>query len=581
MAGSPVFRGRRRARACLWAGLWAGEGGLQAVTRLSNATLGNLPEGVAIPRYDRGAVAAGVVHLGIGAFHRAHQAVVFEQALNAGDLRWGITGASLRSAAVRDEMAPQDGLYTVVTRDGADERITVVGAVREVLVAPEDPAGLVARLAHPETHLVTLTVTEKGYKLDPATGTLLADDPDVIADRADPARPRTAPGFLVAALQARRRTGLAPFTAISCDNLPHNGRAAASRGCSPSPARPIRRWRTGSRGTAPFRRRWSTGSCRPPARRHRRAGSVAGRRRPGDGEDRAVPAMGDRGSVLRAARRISKRRAYRSPRRLPPGRKPSSACSTARIRGSPIWADWPASSSCTKSWRSRPLRASSRHLWDEAEATLSPPPGLDVAAYRRALMARFADPALQHRTRQIAMDGSQKLPQRLLAPIAARRERGLGVEMLALAVAAWMRWQGGRDDAGAASRRRRSARGGDRRAAGAVSEIPMRRSRPCCRSMRSSRPRSRTMMFSGRCSVATSVHWPSMVRGRPSRAMRHDRKSGGRSRLCRRRQSRAAAGAAHPGPARRARRSGRAAAMTICRCSTRCVAHRRPVSSSR
>jgi fructuronate reductase len=89
-------------------------------------------------------------------------------------------------------------------------------------------------------------------------------------------------------------------------------------------------------------------------------------------------------------------------------------------------------------------------LWDEAEATLSPPPGLDVAAYRVALMERFANPALQHRTRQIAMDGSQKLPQRLLATIAARRAKGRDVDALALAVAAWMRWQGGRDDAGTA-----------------------------------------------------------------------------------------------------------------------------------
>ncbi len=89
-------------------------------------------------------------------------------------------------------------------------------------------------------------------------------------------------------------------------------------------------------------------------------------------------------------------------------------------------------------------------LWDEAEATLSPPPGLDVAAYRTALMERFANPALQHRTRQIAMDGSQKLPQRLLATIGARRAKGLEVDALALAVAAWMRWQGARDDSGAA-----------------------------------------------------------------------------------------------------------------------------------
>lgn len=194
------------------------------MTRLSSATIGDLPSTVAVPSYDRSAVKPGVVHLGIGAFHRAHQAVVFEAALESGDLRWGITGASLRSAGVRDEMNPQDGLYTVVTRDGSGDSLKVMGVVREVLVAPENPGALVERLAHPDTHVVTLTVTEKGYKLDPATGALLADDPDVAADCTDLTAPRTAPGFLVAALAARRDRGLPPFTAISCDNLPHNGR---------------------------------------------------------------------------------------------------------------------------------------------------------------------------------------------------------------------------------------------------------------------------------------------------------------------------------------------------------------------
>ncbi len=121
-------------------------------------------------------------------------------------------------------MNPQDGLYTVVTRDGSGDALKVIGAVREVLVAPENPEALVERLADPDVHIVTLTVTEKGYKLDPATGALLTDDPDVAADCADLTAPRTAPGFLVAALSARRDLGLPPFTAISCDNLPHNGR---------------------------------------------------------------------------------------------------------------------------------------------------------------------------------------------------------------------------------------------------------------------------------------------------------------------------------------------------------------------
>src|SRR5690606_1850422 len=117
------------------------------------------------------------------------------------------------------------GLYSLVVRDGAEERVRVVGAVADVLVAPEGPAALVEALAAPETHIVTLTVTEKGYKLEPATGALIETDSDVVSDLADLRAPKTAPGFLVAALALRRERGLAPFTAISCDNLPENGRS--------------------------------------------------------------------------------------------------------------------------------------------------------------------------------------------------------------------------------------------------------------------------------------------------------------------------------------------------------------------
>ena len=193
------------------------------MTRLSNAALADLPAEVEHPGYDRSAVKTGVVHLGIGAFHRAHQAVVFDDALRSGDLRWGILGVSLRSPGVRDQLNPQDGLYSVVIRDGITDRTRIIGAVKGVLVAPEHPAAVVAAMASPDVHIVSLTVTEKGYRLDPASGGLLTGDPDVAADLADLSKPRTAPGFIVAALAERHKAGIAPFTVVSCDNLPHNG----------------------------------------------------------------------------------------------------------------------------------------------------------------------------------------------------------------------------------------------------------------------------------------------------------------------------------------------------------------------
>ncbi|CAN5518551.1 mannitol dehydrogenase family protein [soil metagenome] len=415
--------------------------------RLSDASLPTLPAFVERPRYDRRATTAGVVHLGIGAFHRAHQAVYFEHALNAGDLRWGITGASLRSPTVRAQMAPQDGLYTLVERDGDAERLQVIGAVGDVLVVPDSPAALVAALARPETHIVTLTVTEKGYKLDPASGALITGDAAIASDLADLSAPRTAPGLLVAGLSARRAAGLAPFTAISCDNLPHNGRRLSAAVL------------TIARAHDPALGDWIEAEGAFPETM----------------VDRIVPATDDADIAALAARIGVEDRAMVKTEPFLQW--------VIEDRFAGPWPDFEAAgaqvTASVAPWETAKLRLlNGAHsgiaylgglagvefvhqmlalptvrrfieaLWDETAATLAPPPGLDISAYRAALMARFSNPALQHRTRQIAMDGSQKLPQRLLAPIAERRARGLPVEILALAVAAWMRWQGARDDAG-------------------------------------------------------------------------------------------------------------------------------------
>lgn len=415
--------------------------------RLSPATLGRLPSDIERPAYDRRAVRHGVVHLGIGAFHRSHQAVVFDDLLGRGDLGWGIRAASLRSPAVRDAMAPQDGLYSLVVRDGPDEHVRVIGAIGELLVAPENPAALVEALAAPDTRIVTLTITEKGYKLDPSSGSLLESDPDLAADLASLDAPRTAPGFLVAALALRRERGLAPFTAISCDNLPENGarlRAAVLRIAERSdPA--LRDW-IAAHGAFPQTM-----------------------------VDRIVPATDEADIAALAARTGLVDRAMVKT-------EPFSQWVIEERFAGPV-PDFAAVgvqlTSDVSRWEEAKLRllngahsgiaylggladiefvhefvgdAPGRRfvelLWDEAETTLSPPPELDIAAYRRALMARFANPALRHRTRQIAMDGSQKLPQRLVATVASRLERGGSIDALSLAIAGWMRWQHGRTDGG-------------------------------------------------------------------------------------------------------------------------------------
>jgi fructuronate reductase len=416
--------------------------------RLGPETLGALPPQVARPDYDRSRVRTGVVHLGVGAFHRAHQAVVFDDALNAGDLRWGVLGASLRSPDVHNQLAPQDGLYTLVIEDGAATSMRIIGAVRDVLVAPQDPAALVEAMASPDVHIVTLTVTEKGYYLDPASGTLKLDDPSVAADLADLSAPVTAPGFIVAALRLRRSRGLPPFTVISCDNLPHNGpriRTAVLEMAGRIDL-DLRDW-IAAQGAFP---QTMIDRIVPATTPDDIAALTAetGRRRPRHGQDRALHPVDHRGPVRRRTARLRPVRRPADGSRGPVGGRQAAPAQRRPFRPRlSRRAGW-ATAMCTRPSPSPPCKAFVERLWDEAQTTLDPPPGLDLPSYRTELMARFSNAALRHRTRQIAMDGSQKLPQRLLATAQARLAAGQSHPALALAIAAWMRWQEGRTEAG-------------------------------------------------------------------------------------------------------------------------------------
>ena len=178
----------------------------------------------AAPVVDPRELGVGIVHLGLGAFQRAHQAVYTEDAVAAEPGPWGICGASRRSRAVVDALREQDGLYVLLERGPEQDRARVVGIVREALVATEQPDALRDRLAAESTHVVTLTVTEAGYHHDPAGGRLDTGHPEVAADLAGGGAPRTPVGQLVRGLEARQAAGIdAPLAIVSCDNLPRNG----------------------------------------------------------------------------------------------------------------------------------------------------------------------------------------------------------------------------------------------------------------------------------------------------------------------------------------------------------------------
>ena len=414
--------------------------------RLSRKTIDRLPRTVKRPHYDLGTVTVGIVHLGIGAFHRAHQAV-YTDGLLSEDPSWGICGVSLRSPETRDALQPQDGLYTLAVQDGEGSDLSVIGSVVELLCAPEDPEAVLRRMADPATRIVSLTITEKGYCHNPATGTLDEGHPDIVHDLANPARPRSAIGFIVEAISRRVSAGIAPFTLLSCDNLPGNGHVL-------------------KRIVTQF------AELRDPAL----AAVIRNVASPSTMVDRIVPATtdGDRSAVAAAMGFEDAWPIMTEPFRqwvieedFPLGRpawekagalfvQDVSAFEFMKLRllngshSTLAYLGYLAGAETVSDAMSLPgmealVEGLMRH---EVSPTLPELPGFDLPAYRAELLQRFRNPALRHRTWQIAMDGSQKLPQRLLGSIRDRLHAEAGYDRLALGVAAWMRYARGLDEAG-------------------------------------------------------------------------------------------------------------------------------------
>ena len=180
--------------------------------------------GVLSPQYDRAKLKPGIVHIGFGAFHRAHQAVYTDTALAASFGDWGIVGVSLRSSEPIRDLKMQDHLFSVIARDASGAEPRVVGSVVGGISAANDRDGLLVLLADPAIRIVSLTVTEKAYGFDPASGGLDRRHPAIAADLVAPGAPVGVIGFLVEGLSRRKRAGLSPFTVLCCDNLPTNGR---------------------------------------------------------------------------------------------------------------------------------------------------------------------------------------------------------------------------------------------------------------------------------------------------------------------------------------------------------------------
>jgi fructuronate reductase len=418
--------------------------------RLSIASWDQIPA-AAKPEVDPRQLSLGIVHLGLGAFHRAHQAVYTERAMAAsGEMYWGICGVTQRSRAVLDDLQPQDGLYTVVER-GSSTAFRVRAPLHQMLFARGHEAVLIERIAAPSTQVVTLTVTEKGYRHDPGTRRLDGRDEQIQADAAG-RTPVTVVGQLVRGLQARYRDTGAPLTVVCCDNLTDNGgtlRGLVFDFCGLLPP--------GEESTLVS---WIASNVTFPS-------TVVDRIVPATtANDRSDVAsflgMDDEGSVVTEPfsqwvledNFASARPAWESAGAIfTADVAPYEALKLRLLNGSHSALAYlgllAGYEHVAEFLKVDAVAAYIRALMAETVATLTVPAGFDVDAYEQQLIERFANRGLHYRLAQVATDGSQKLPLRLVGTVNDLRAAGSEPTLNVLAIAAWMRFVSVRqDDAG-------------------------------------------------------------------------------------------------------------------------------------
>jgi fructuronate reductase len=405
--------------------------------RLCEATLSSIARGIETFPYRRAQLGVGIVHFGPGAFHRVHQAHYVDRLL-AHDARWGICAVSLMHRALADALKPQDCLYTLTTLE-REWHTRVVGALVECLFAPNHAESVRARLAAAQTEAVTLTVTEKGYCLG-ADGALDLRHPDIRHDLAAPNAPRAAVGWIVEGLRLRHASRLPPFTVLSCDNLPDNGatlrRAVIALAYAQDPE--LARW---IERTARFPNTMVDGIT--PAGDDALTAHVAAvtglvdtwpvQREPfvqwviEDASDGTGPDWARAGAIVTpnvAPYARAKLRLLNAAH--------SSLAYLGSLHGCTTVAEAMAVPTLAAFVRALTL--------DDVAPLLRNEVSFDIQAYVLAILERLRNPAIRHLLSQIAWDGSQKLPIRLLATIADCRDAGRPVSRLCLSVAGWMRY---------------------------------------------------------------------------------------------------------------------------------------------
>jgi mannitol 2-dehydrogenase len=420
--------------------------------KLSAAALARLPEGVAAPKYQRSDLRAGIVHIGVGNFHRAHQAVYLDDLFNARrDHDWAIVGAGVRDpdVTIREKLKEQDWLTTVVEQEADTTRVHVTGAMVD-FVKPYDAEALLGALAEPRIRIVSLTVTEGGYYISPATQHFDPAHPDIVHDAQHAEAPKTAFGLIAAGLKRRRAAGVAPFTVMSCDNIPGNGHVTenAVAGLAELADPELTRW---IRANVAF---------------------------PNSMVDRITPATSDRErAFLRDQYGLEdnwpvfceKFRQWVVEDRFPAGRpaletvgvtftsdvSPYELMKIRILNGGHAAIAYPAGlldihfvhEAMADAQISAFLETLTKR---EIQPAVPPPPNTSLDDYRALIASRFANPKIADTIQRLCFDGSNRQPKFILPTVSDRLKSGASINGLALVSALWCRYCYGKTEGGKA-----------------------------------------------------------------------------------------------------------------------------------
>ncbi|MGF6256181.1 mannitol dehydrogenase family protein [Ensifer sp. LBL] len=419
-------------------------------TKLSTAALDTIKAKAGVPAYDRSQLTAGIVHFGVGNFHRAHQAVYLDDLFNAGfDRDWAIIGAGVlpSDATMRAKLAAQDFLTTVVEQDNNRTGAHVTGAMIDYL-EPGDVAGIVARLADPSIRIVSLTITEGGYFIDPASGVFNPTHPDIVADAQNPAAPKTVFGLIVAGLKARRDRNVPPFTVMSCDNIPGNGEVthAAVSGLA--------------RLHDPAFADWIDANVAFPNGMVDRITPATGAREIGIvaddyGIEDAWPVFCEEFKqwVLEDHFPLGRPALEKVGVQFVPDVAPYEHMKIRILNGGHAAIAYPAAlldihfvHEAMEEPLIRAFLAKLEH--DEIIPVIPPVPNTDLGDYYKLIETRFSNPKIGDTIPRLAQDGSNRQPKFILPSTADRLARGEDVVGLSLVSALWCRYFAGTSDSG-------------------------------------------------------------------------------------------------------------------------------------